>query len=213
MSRRDEQPDDRERPEGPTPPATVTERQVARLFLSYGQGDPEAVAIAGRVIGRVVRAQGYYVPPDQRPDVVQEAMMDLVQAAKSASFATDDAFIAFARMVAHRRCVDWAREARRNATLAANFRPLVAPDDGLAASERRRLATDVFAALREPCRHLLALRVGRGLSYSQLAALLGRNESALRTQSYHCIRHARDILKRLRRRRSIVRIADWRRDR
>jgi RNA polymerase sigma factor (sigma-70 family) len=182
------------------------------MLRACREGDPEVLAIASRVIGCVVRTRGYYIPRDQRPDIVQEAMTDLVRTTRASSVATDEGFIALVRMVAHRRCVDWLREERRSARVEAGARLLALPDDGLAGAERRRLATEVFATLREPCRHLLALRVSRGLTYPQIAELLGRSEGALRNQCYHCLRQARDILKRLRRRQSFVRLVDWRRE-
>ena len=66
------------------------------------------------------------------------------------------------------------------------MRRLIQPDDTLLAREKRELAVEIFSKLKEPCRELLALRVGRGLTYGQMALLLGRSEGALRTQSYYC---------------------------
>ena len=212
MTRRDEDRSDLERPEEPEQPASPQRAagDAAPLLLKFASGDPETVAVTSRVISRVVRTRGYYIPLDQRPDVIQEATTDLVRAVKKATFATDDEFLGFVRVVAHRRCVDWIRLTRKRAHVAPEIRQLVSPDDGLHASDRHRLAAEVFSKLREPCRQLLALRVGRDLTYGQLAGLLGRSEGALRTQCSYCLRQARKILERMRRRRKLVRLVDWR---
>jgi DNA-directed RNA polymerase specialized sigma24 family protein len=91
------------------------------------------------------------------------------------------------------------------------LRQLIQPDDEILAKERRKLAQEIFSELKQPCRELLALRAGRGLTYGQMAQLLGRSEGALRTQSYYCLKQARAILNRRRRRQKLFRLVDWRR--
>jgi DNA-directed RNA polymerase specialized sigma24 family protein len=85
------------------------------------------------------------------------------------------------------------------------------PDDGLLDRERRNLAVEVVARLKKPCRELIALRIGRGLSYHQMSEVLGRTEAALRNQSYYCLKQARRILDRLRHRQQLVYLDRWRR--
>lgn len=177
----------------------------------FARGEPEAVAAAGALIGKVVRYRGYYIPFDERPDVIQETILELVRAVKGRGFVAEEDFNAFIRTVAYRRCVDWTRQATRRARVDPSLRKLIQPDDTLLVREKRELAAEIFSKLKEPCRELLALRVGRGLTYAQMALLLGRSEGALRTQSYSCLKQARVILNRLRRRQKLVRLADWRR--
>jgi RNA polymerase sigma factor (sigma-70 family) len=188
--------------------AEVNETTLAGRFA---RGEPEAVATAGALIGKVVRHRGYYIPFDERPDVIQETILELVRAVKGRGFAADEDFHAFIRTVAYRRCIDWTRQATRKARVDPSLGRLLQPDDTMLAKEKRELAAEIFSKLKEPCRELLALRVGRGLTYGQMALLVGRSEGALRTQSYYCLKQARAILNRLRRRQKLVRLADWRR--
>jgi RNA polymerase sigma factor (sigma-70 family) len=183
--------------------------EASCLSSRFARGEPDAVAATAALVGKVVKTRGYYIPLDERPDVIQETLLDLVHAVKGRGFDDDDEFHAFARTVAYRRCIDWTRQATRRARIDPSLRRLIQPDDPLLARERRTLAMDVFSKLKRPCRELLALRVGRGLAYAQMARLLGRSEGALRTQSYYCLKQARAILNR-QRRRKLVRLADWR---
>jgi RNA polymerase sigma factor (sigma-70 family) len=201
-------PSEEKQDRAPAPGAVeIDENSLAGRFA---RGEPQTVAAVSSLVGKVVNRRGYYIPWDERPDVIQETIMDLVRAVKGRSFETDDLFEGFVRMVTHRRCIDWTRQARKRARVEPAFQNLVQPDDPLLAKERRSVAVDVFSKLKKPCRELLALRVGRGLTYSQMAQLLNRSEGALRTQSYHCLKQARVILSRMRRRSKLVRLADWR---
>jgi len=181
------------------------------LSRRFARGEPEAVAAIGALVGKVVKTRGYYIPFDERPDVIQETILDLVHAVKEHRLSEEDEFFAFVRTVAYRRCIDWARQATRRARVDPEVRRLIQPDDPLVAQERRDLAVEVFSELKRPCRELLALRIGRGLTYAQAAPLLGRTEGALRTQAHYCLKQARAILRRRRRRRKLIRLADWRR--
>jgi RNA polymerase sigma factor (sigma-70 family) len=187
-----------------------TETEGVSLPARFCRGEPEAVADVAALVGKVVRVRGHYIPYDERPDVIQEAIVDLVRSVKKRTFDGDEMFHGFVRMVAHRRCVDWTRQATRLARIEPALKRLVQPEDTLVAKERRDLAVDVFARLKKPCREVLALRVGRGLTFGQMAPLLGRTEGALRTQSSYCLQQARAILNRMRRRQKLVNLTDWR---
>jgi RNA polymerase sigma factor (sigma-70 family) len=199
-----------ERSDGDAAPRDAPQSAAGSRVQSFTRGEPQGVAYVSALVAQVVRRRGYYIPYDERPDVIQEAIMDLVRAAKGREFADDDVFEGFVRMVAHRRCIDWMRQARKRARIEPEFRPLVQTDDKLLERERRRVAVDVFSRLKRPCRELLALRVGRGLTYAQMAQLLDRSEGALRTQCYHCLKQARIILGRVRRRGTLIKLVDWR---
>jgi RNA polymerase sigma factor (sigma-70 family) len=187
------------------------ERNQTSLDRRFSQGDPAAVATVATLVGRVVKYRGYYIPFDERPDVIQETILNLVSAVKERSFADDEDFNAFIRTVAYRRCIDWTRRATHRARIDPMLVQRIQPDDVLLTEERRDLAVEIFSELKQPCRELLALRVGRGLTYGQISQLLDRREGALRTQFYYCLKQARAILKRRRRRRTLFRLADWRR--
>lgn len=216
MTRFDEDPSGVDPPtdSGEQPDSPVESPEgAAPLFRRFASGDPESVSVASAVIGRVVRTKGYYVPLDQRPDVIQEAMTDLVRATKQSKFANDAEFVGFIRVVTYRRCIDWLRQVKRRARIEPGIMQLVLPDDALTSRERHHLAVEVFSQLRKSCREVLALKIGRGLTHGQVAGLLGRSEGALRTQVSHCLKQARILLNRLQRRRKLVRLTDWRKKR
>jgi RNA polymerase sigma factor (sigma-70 family) len=177
----------------------------------FRRGEPDAVSATVALVGKAVRYRGHTIPFDERPDVIQDAIVALVAAVKGRSFADDDAFNGFVRMVAYRRCIDWTRQAMRKARLDPPVREVVEAEKRLHAKDRRKLAVEILAQLKRPCRELLSLRIGRGLTYDQMAQLLGRSEGALRTQVHYCLKKARAILQRRRRRQKLFRLADWRR--
>ena len=197
-------------------PKTSSERSVeprgSDLALGFARGEAEAITAVNLIVSKVVKRRGYYIPHDERGDVIQETVLDLVRSVKDRSFEGDEEFQGFARMVAHRRCVDWTRQAMRRARIELPIKQLVLPENNLEQRERRALALDVFSKLKKPCRELLALRIGRGLSYAQISELINRSEGALRTQSYYCLNQARTILNRIRRRTKLVRMSDWRQE-
>ena len=185
--------------------------EKSSLARRFARGDPEAVAAVGTLAAKVIKHRGYYIPFDERPDLIQETILNMVSAVKERSFAHDEEFNALIRTVSYRRCIDWTRQATRRTRIDPLVLQQVLPDDAVLAEERRGLAVEIFSELKQPCRELLALRVSRGLTYAQMARLLARSEGALRTQFYYCLKQARAILKRRRRRRKLFRLADWRR--
>jgi RNA polymerase sigma factor (sigma-70 family) len=176
------------------------------LFRRFARGEQDAVATARNMIRQVVQHRGYYIPSDERPDIVQETMIDVLLALRDSRFSRDEDFIGFLRTISHRRCVDWMRRRRRRHRPAASaVQMFLGPDDRLLAKERRELATEVVSKLGEPCRGLVSLHAV-GVTYGQLAERYGRSEGALRTQAYECLKQARRLLDRLSRRRRFTRI-------
>ena len=110
-------------PEGPALEISERERRSAarrsagkRLSRQFARGNPDAIAAANAVVATVVRTRGYYIPADDRPDVIQEAIVDVLQAAKDAQFSNDDDFRGFIRTVTYRRCIDWVRRTSRRSS-------------------------------------------------------------------------------------------------
>jgi len=165
------------------------------------RGAPAAVASATAIVGRAAQTRGYYIPHEERPDLIQEILVDVIREARTHDFQSDASFAAFVRVLAYRRCVDWVRRDRLAVRMSWNPSVLPAPDEPLLEKERLRLGVEVVAKLREGCRTLFALHAGRGLSYGEIGSLLGRTEGALRTQLYECLKAAQKILAHLRLRR------------
>ena len=167
------------------------------LFREFSRGEPEAVASASATVSKVVQFRGYFIPHDERPDVIQEAMLDVIKAVKASGFSSDVEFCGFIRMVTHRRCVDWLRKKKNRERINPMVLAAFDPDQMLLAKERQELGTAVVSQLKEKCRTLFALHAGLGLTYGEIGELLGRTEGALRTQAYECLKEARVILGRL----------------
>jgi RNA polymerase sigma factor (sigma-70 family) len=160
--------------------------------------EPEAMARVAREIDAVVRQRGYFIPADQRADVAQDAHLSLWEECARPGFAVRDGSLPFVRTIAHRRCVDWMRKHRPSAPLDPEMpdgNPR--PDTHYLAREEARLGLLVLQGLREPCRELLRLHTVEGKGYTEIAALLGRSEGALRTQMCECLKQARATLARL----------------
>ena len=153
------------------------EEQLVRLFL---QGDPGAVKHLEALVRRVVRFRGYYVPPQESEDLVQQVLLDLCRALGRPGFNLVQGLPAFARSVAHRRCVDWLRHHHAHDPIDPRLPDAGGlPDEKVAEAERRRLALEILSRLPGPCRDLIRMRLESRLSYGEIARTVGRSEGAL----------------------------------
>jgi len=151
-----------------------------------------------KLVRRVVRFRGYYIPADERADVVQEVMLEVWRSVSGAGSEAPRSVEALVRSIAYRRCVDWMR--RRRASRAIEGLPVETargPDAEYDDAEQRRLGMLILARLRPPCRELFRLHAVLHLSYRQIGERLGRSEGALRTQMCECLKEAREIHRRL----------------
>jgi RNA polymerase sigma factor (sigma-70 family) len=171
------------------------------LFRRFLKADPDALARAGMLISKVIRFRGYYIPPDDAEDVRQETLFQVLREMRRPKFDFQGSFDAFIRSVAHRRCVDWMRRHRMMEELPASI-PSEAgdPDRPILERERIELGSRVLSLLREACRDLIRLHVGRKMTYSEIGQLQGRSAGALRVQMTQCLKDCRRILGRIDRR-------------
>ena len=187
--------------EGPVSEASAGSDQ--RLFQRFMEGEPAAVARVESQVERVVRFRGYYIPAAERLDVVQDALLQIWDAVNEPGFTFSKNFEALIRAITYRACVDWMRHRK---PLAAEIVPAIAdpagrPDDSVLLKEQVLLGLQVMREMREPCRRLFRLFVVDEMSYRRIGDLEGRTEGALRTQMAQCLKEARDLLDRVRRRR------------
>lgn len=138
--------------------------------------------------------RGYYIPTDERDDVVQEVVLQVYRAATSRGFRVDQSFERFVRTVAHRRCVDWMRGHRSTSPLNPS---LVSEDSD---PERRLLSREamdrgrrVLRSLSFACAQLVRLRLVEGLTYRAISARLGRTEGSVRVHLHKCLKKARAV--------------------
>ena len=161
-------------------------------------GDRDAIAAVAVLVRRVVSDRGYWIPVDERADVIQDAIVRIYQAVSSPGFRLERDFDAYIRSVAHHRCIDWIRRHRPTVPVdPAAPNPGPGPERALVASERRRRGRTVLQALGPACLRVIRLRIRDRLSHREIAERLGRTEGGVRTQLYKCLERARRIARRL----------------
>ena len=149
----------------------------------------------------IVRLQGWKIRHADRGDLVQDVIAETWQRLAQPGFRTERTLDAYVRSLAYWRCVDWLRRHRRTAALESNDAdPSPLPEERVLLREQKRLGLDVLSRLRGPCRELIQLHAVWGLTYRQIAKLLGRSEGALRVQMCTCLKEARRLLEREQRR-------------
>ncbi|RMG47068.1 MAG: sigma-70 family RNA polymerase sigma factor [Acidobacteria bacterium] len=166
----------------------------------FRSGDPAAIVSARAIAERVIGRSGYFVPPEDRLEILQDIFLALYQAVSSPRFRIHSSFGAFVRCVAHRRCVDWVRQQRRNDSArdpASGAEDPPAPattaEERLHDVERKRLARSVLNRLRASCRELLIAWMN-DVPYSAISLKDGRSEEALRQQVQQCLKEARRLV-------------------
>lgn len=172
-----------------------SEDPLIRLFLL---GDPGAIARVEALVAQVVRFRGYYIPHDERPDVIQQAITDLWESVALPGVILNRSFSALVRTVAYRRCVDWMRRQRLSSQVEPpKPDPPELPDQFLLAKEQSELGRWILSHLGEKCQELLRLYTVEDRTYRDIAQLLGRSEGALRVQMHECLKRARRMRDRL----------------
>jgi RNA polymerase sigma factor (sigma-70 family) len=177
-----------------------------QLFRQFSAGEITAVVRVRALVVRVVGFRGYYIPGEERADVVQEAMLQIWRAVSATGFSLNTSFEALVRSITYRGCVDWMRRHRPTQAIDPTMSsPAVSPDEEYFQKERTQLGGRVIASLRQPCRELFRLFVAEGMSYRQISALQGRSVGALRTQMYDCLKESRTLLNHIRDRVQVAR--------
>jgi len=126
-------------------------------------------------------------------------MTEVWQAVNRPGFDFVAGFWGFVEVVTSRRCIDWLRAKRREPSpVAKDIRDQGRnPFERVLDGERAKIASQVLQALEPECRKLIAMRLHEGISYKEIARILGKGEGALRVQFYRCIRSARDVVNRM----------------
>jgi RNA polymerase sigma-70 factor (ECF subfamily) len=142
----------------------------------------------------MVSEHGYYVPPDEQDDVVQEILIHVYRAVVAPDFEVEHGFDALVRSVAHRRCVDWLRRHRPAEPLKGDAPSSTPnPESEALTREKRQIVARILRSLSDSCLEVLRLRLVEGLSYRAIAERLGRTEGGVRSQMYKCLRRASEI--------------------
>ncbi len=170
----------------------------AARFLA---GDPATIGRASRLVSAVVHTRGFFIPPGERVEVIQAAIVQLWDALSGMGETEPRDFSAFVRALAYRRCVDWMRRYRSTEPVrpdAAAETP--SPEAALLANEEARIGRWVLDTLDAGCRELIRLHSEEELSFREIAEAQGRLEKTVRNQMSKCLAKARDLIDRMRRR-------------
>ncbi len=168
----------------------------ASIVRLIREEDPAALEEVVSRVRRILASRGYGIPEEDRRELEQMAMAQILNAVRRPGFA-EAGFWGFVEVVAARRCIDWRRRRRAETPLedAEDYPdPSLGPLGKILEREKRELAQGALARLPEACRRLIELITGQGKTYREAALILGKSEGALRVQMYRCIREAREVL-------------------
>jgi RNA polymerase sigma factor (sigma-70 family) len=147
-------------------------------------------------VRRILGLRKLGIPAHELDDLGQEVMTQVWRAVNRPGFDPTGGIWGFVEVVTARRCIDWLRARRAQVPLHDSLPDASDPVGTVLTLESRRLVAQALAALDEPCRELISLRIGGALSFREISEKLGRSEEALRVQMYRCVRAARGAFQR-----------------
>lgn len=181
-----------------TPPETrgphPGDVELLRQFLS---GEAAACRKVERWAWEVVYFKHYAVPPDEREDVVQEAVAAIWRAASRPGFALRSGLRPFVRQVAAARAIDRLRRLRPTVELdEATPDPAPGPYDLLLARDQGAQVKWAIQNASPSCQEIIRLHYFEGLTYGEIAARLERAEATLRVRMFNCMKAIRKAIER-----------------
>lgn len=163
-------------------------------------GDAETAAELLGAIRGTVGSRGFYVPVDDRPEIVSETMIHLLQHLANPKHARPRSLVALARTMAYRRCVDWMRRHVPTGELPDGLDAGASQERTVLAVERATLGAKALSQISEACRELIHRHSCEGETFREIAERDGKLEKTVRNQLYKCLDRARIVLRRLQRR-------------
>lgn len=103
-------------------------------------------------------------------------------------------FAAWLFTIARRRMIDYFRRRRPAAELTEQPDPSADPLHQVIHSERRRCLQDRISHLKEDDQELLRLRFAAGLSFAEIAVVLGGREAAVKMSLYRLLKRLENQL-------------------
>lgn len=177
--------------------ATLEELSDAELIRRWRDGDGSA---ATRLVERHAPALARFVAGAGERNETEEVVQDTFVRAFGAidSFRGDSAFRTWLFTIARRLLLDRRRAERRSRTVAAvdegdavtQFDAL----DSMVAEESMVRVRRAMDALSPKQREVFTLRVEQGLSYREIAELIGTTEGAARVHYHNAMRAVKEAL-------------------
>ena len=165
------------------------------LIARWRQGDQRAAA---ELVARHAPALARYAASMGERDEVEELVQDtFVRAFGSLDgFRSESTLLTWLFTIERRLLLDRRRSARRNARLTAIDDEHAAaadnPLDGVVAIETEERVRQAVGRLTPTQREVFLLRVNEGLSYREIAELVGTTEGAARVHYHNALRTVRE---------------------
>lgn len=185
----------------PSPrPTPLSDRDDDALMLLAARGERSAFEVlAGRYLPRLASYCAKFLgDPRGGDEVSQEVLLEAWS--RRLRYRSRGRFETYLFTIARTRCLNWARAAHRRRISAgwppvdgaADARPLP-PDqlDHLIEQERRRQVRAALLALPAKLREAVLLRYDQGLEYVEIARIVGRRETTVRSRVFHALRRIR----------------------
>ncbi len=184
--------------EGKTKPPTPPESNDRALVRSAQRGDAGAFRVlVERYQRRIYQlALGMVKDPDEAMDIVQETFVRVHKYLPS--FKGDSSFFTWTYRIATNLCLDAARKRGRTervdleegeAEVEAGMDPpsaaLAGPQRAALNNELKEKLDEALASLSENHRAILVLREVEGLSYEELAKVLGIRKGTVMSRLFH----------------------------
>jgi RNA polymerase sigma-70 factor, ECF subfamily len=126
-------------------------------------------------------------------DVAQEVFVELWR--RRTEYEPRGRFRSYLFAIAHSRCSNAMRARRPEQELPEQL-PLPGTElDALLEAERMRRMEQKLALLSPKLQQALALRFAAGLEYSEMAVLLGRSQTTIRSRVFHGVLQLRKLLR------------------
>ena len=174
------------------------EHSDEELIKSFQEGDKKAFeAIFRRYQGRIY---GYlfHLVRDQAlaEEVFQEAFFHLFR--RASQFDSLRTFRSWFFRVAHNRAIDFLRENRergKHERFEEEFSALApSPEDLVLEAESTRFLGRILQMLSEEHRSVLLLRFKEGLTYEEVAEVIGCPVGTAKSRTHHAIRKLRELM-------------------
>ncbi len=175
----------------------IDEPSDAELISRWRNGEGLA---ATRLVERHAPALARYVVGEGERDAVDEVVQDTFVRAFAAidSFRGESAFRTWLFTIARRLVLDRRRSERRSRVIATveegdavtSFDAL----DTMVADESMMRVRRAVAALSQKQREVFTLRLEQGLSYKEIAELVGSTEGAARVHYHNAMRAVKEFL-------------------